>query len=45
LILEEIEAFGDDVEKEVSECEDHLHENSDRDFKAEVEIEHQIVTK
>lgn len=45
LILEESEAF--DVEEEVSECEDHISENSesDSDFEGEDEIEHQLVPK
>ncbi|XP_071390069.1 piggyBac transposable element-derived protein 4-like [Centroberyx affinis] len=47
LILEEREAFDDDVEEEVSECEDHISENSesDSDFEEEDEIEHQLVPK
>ena len=42
LVLEEREAFDDDVEEEVSECEDHV---SDCDFEEEDEIEHQLVPK
>ena len=42
LIWEEREAFDDDVEEEVSECEDHI---SDSDFEEEDEIEHQLVPK
>ena len=42
LIWEEREAFDDDVEEEVSECEHHI---SDSDFEEEDEIEHQLVPK
>lgn len=47
LILEEREASDDDVEEEVSECEDHISENSesDSDFEEEDEVEQQFVPK
>ena len=49
MILEEREPFDDDVEEEeeVSECEDHISENSesDSDFEEKDEIEHQLDTK
>lgn len=47
LILEEREFSDDDVEEEVSECEDHISENteSDSDFEAEHEVDHQLVPK
>ena len=42
MIWEEREAFDDDVEEEVSECEDHL---SNSDFEEKDEIELQLVPK
>lgn len=44
IILEEGETFDDG---EVSECADHIDENSesDTDFEEEDEIEHQLVSK
>ncbi|XP_067088064.1 piggyBac transposable element-derived protein 4-like [Osmerus mordax] len=43
LILEEREAFDNEVEEEISECEDHISENSesDSDFEEEDEIAEQ----
>ena len=42
MIVEEREAFHDDVEEEVSKCEDHI---SDSDFEEEDEIEDRLVKK